>query len=208
MSPKGEGSTQRRRGQALEGALLEAAWEELIDHGYDALTVDGVAARAGTSRAVLYRRWPGKQELVLAALIREVGKDVVETPDTGTLRGDVVALLTAANKQRIRLATQVFTQLGGFFRHTGTNLAELSEHVLGGRDTLMERIIQRAIDRGEIPPTPVNDRIARLPLDLFRYEILVTLKPLSESTIEEIVDTVFLPLLAASGTRRTDHQTN
>jgi AcrR family transcriptional regulator len=199
MSLKGEAPAQRRRGQVLEEALLEAAWDELIDHGYDALTMDAVAARAGTSRAVLYRRWPGKQELVLAALIREVGKDVVESPDTGSLRGDVIALLSSANKLRVRLATQVFTQLGGFFRHAGTSLADLSEYVLGGRDTLMEQTIQRAIERGEIPHRPVSERIARLPLDLFRYELLVTLQPLSDTAIEEIVDTIFLPLVDAGG---------
>jgi AcrR family transcriptional regulator len=197
MSPTEEVPVQRRRGQVLEEALLEAAWDELIDHGYDAFTIDAVAARAGTSRAVLYRRWPGKQDLVLAALTREVGKDVVEAPDTGSLRGDVVAVLRSANQRRVRLATQVFTQLGGFFRHAGTNLADLSEDILGGRDTLMEQIIRRATDRGEITLLPVSERIARLPLDLFRYELMLTLQPLSDNAIEEIVDTIFLPLVGA-----------
>jgi AcrR family transcriptional regulator len=196
MSPTDELPVRRRRGQVLEEALLEAAWDELIDHGYDALTIDAVAARAGTSRAVLYRRWPAKQDLVLAALIREVGKDGVEAPDTGSLRGDVLALLRSANERRVRLATQVFTQLGGYFRHAGTNLADLSEYVLGGRDTLMEQIVRRALDRGEIASLPVSERIGRLPLDLFRYELLLTLQPLSDNAIEEIVDTIFLPLVA------------
>lgn len=202
MSPKRELSAPRRRGRVLEEALLEAAWDELIDQGYDALTIDAVAARAGTSRAVLYRRWPGKQDLVLAALTREVGKDVIQAPDTGSLRDDVVALLRAANQRRVQLATQVFTQLGGFFRQAGTSIAEVSDYVLGGRDSLMEQAIQRAIDRGEIPPGPVSPRIARLPLDLFRYEILVTLQPLSDNAIDEIVDTIFLPLLRAGGSIR------
>src|ERR1700728_916175 len=104
---------QRRRGRALEEALLESAWAELTDRGYDDFTIDAVAGRGGTSRAVLYRRWPDKQQLVLAALAYAAGKDVVVAPDTGSLRGDVIGLLQRANEVRIGLATLVFTQLGG-----------------------------------------------------------------------------------------------
>jgi AcrR family transcriptional regulator len=186
---------QRRRGPALQEALLDAAWAELTERGYDDLTIDAVAVRAGTSRAVLYRRWPGKQELVLAALEHAVGKDVVVAPDTGSLRGDVIALLQEANKVRVGLAAQLLTRLGGFYRQTGASLADLSAFVQGGRDAILEQAIQRAIDRGEIQPEQVTGRIARLPVDLFRYEILMTLRPLSDEAIEEIVDTVWLPLL-------------
>jgi AcrR family transcriptional regulator len=195
MSLNVTGAPQRRRGPALQEALLDAAWAELTERGYDDLTIDAVAVRAGTSRAVLYRRWPGKQELVLAALEHAVGKDVVVAPDTGSLRGDVIALLQEANKVRVGLAAQLLTRLGGFYRQTGASLADLSAFVQGGRDAILEQAIQRAIDRGEIQPEQVTGRIARLPVDLFRYEILMTLRPLSDEAIEEIVDTVWLPLL-------------
>jgi AcrR family transcriptional regulator len=195
MSLNLTGAPQRRRGPALQEALLDAAWAELIERGYDDLTIDAVAVRAGTSRAVLYRRWPGKQELVLAALQHAVAKDVVVAPDTGSLRGDVIALLKEANKVRVGLAAQLVTRLGGFYRQTGASLADLSAFVQGGRDAILEQTIQRAIDRGEIEPEQVTGRIARLPVDLFRYEILMTLRPLSDEAIEEIVDTVWLPLL-------------
>lgn len=188
---------QRRRGRALEQALLAAAWDELTERGYDGFTIDAVAARSGTSRAVLYRRWSSKQELVLATLAYVAGKDVVVAPDTGSLRGDVIGLLQQANKVRIGLAAQVFTYLGSFYRDTGTSLADLSAFVRGGRDSAMEEVIQRAIDRGEIDRERVTERIGRLPADLWRHEILMTLRPLSDEAIEEIVDTIFLPLLAS-----------
>jgi AcrR family transcriptional regulator len=186
---------QRRRGRALEAALLDAAWAELTDRGYDAMTIDAVAVRAGTSRAVLYRRWPNKQELVLAALKHEAAKDVVVAPDTGSLRGDVIALLQHANKVRVGVVTQLLTQLGGFYRQTGSSLADLRALVQGDRDAFLELAIQRATDRGEIQPGQVSERVARLPVDLFRYEIFMTLRPLPEEVIEEIVDTIFLPLV-------------
>jgi AcrR family transcriptional regulator len=195
MSLKAANVPQRRRGRALEEALLDAAWAELTERGYDEFTIDSVAARAGTSRAVLYRRWPSKRELVFAALKYEVGKDIVLSPDTGSLRGDVIALLKQANRVRVGLATQLFTQLGGFYRQTGTSLADLTAFVQGGRNPVLEEAIQRAVDRGEVRPEQLTERIARLPVDLFRYEILTTLRPLADETIEEIVDTIFLPLL-------------
>jgi AcrR family transcriptional regulator len=190
---------QRRRGQVLEEALLDAAWAELTEHGYDEFTIDAVAARAGTSRAVLYRRWPGKPQLVHAALVSVVGKNSVVAPDTGSLRGDVIALLRQANDKRVRMATLVFTSLGDYYRQTGTNLSDLIASAQGGRDGVLVQAIQRAVARGEVRPGQINERVARLPLDLLRHEVLMTLQPVSDETIEEIVDTIFLPLVRLGG---------
>jgi AcrR family transcriptional regulator len=189
---------QRRRGQALEEALLDATWAELTEHGYDAFTIDGAAARAGTSRAVFYRRWPGKPELVHAAIVREVGKDVVVPPDTGSLRGDVIGLLRQFNERRVQLAASLFAHLGSFYRATGTSIADLHLLLPGGdRNSVMDDAIQRAVARGEVEPGQVSARIARLPIDLLRHDVLMTLQPVSEQAIEEIVDTIFLPLVHA-----------
>lgn len=190
-----EPNPQRRRGRVLEEALLDATWAELTERGYDAFTIDAAAARAGTSRAVLYRRWPNKPELVHAALLHEASKDFVVAPDTGTLRGDMTELMRRANKVRFRLAIEVFTRLGGFYRETGTSLAGLTAAVLGKRDSALDGVIRRAIERGEISAGRLTERIARLPLDLFRYELLMTLEPVPDDVIEEIVDSIFLPLV-------------
>jgi AcrR family transcriptional regulator len=202
MSLKTDAPVQRRRGEVLEKALLDAAWAELAESGYDDLTIDAVATRAGTSRAVLYRRWPSKQDLVLATLAQHVKTEFVAAPDTGSLRGDVLAVLKRANKVRVRLAMLLFTRLGGFYREANTNLAELAEFVHGGRYVVLDEIIKRAVARGEIQPGQVSERVARVPVDLFRYELMMTLQPVADEVIEEIVDDVFLPLvrLGAAGT--------
>jgi AcrR family transcriptional regulator len=147
---------------------------------------------------VLYRRWPGKQELVHAALLHVVSKDSVVAPDTGTLRGDMLELMRRANKARFRIAVELVTRLGGFYRETGTSLADLSAMVLGGRETALDGVIRRAIDRGEISADRLTPRIARLPLDLFRYELLMTLEPVPGEVLEEIVDSIFLPLVRSA----------
>src|ERR1700678_3534663 len=109
------GGRTRRRGEALEAALLDAAWAELQAVGYASLTFEAVADRAGTSRAVLYRRWRNRTELVIAAMRRHRPVISGEVPDTGGLRGDVLALLSrmSARVSDIGLET-VYGVLGDY----------------------------------------------------------------------------------------------
>jgi len=190
-----DGVKRRRRGQQLEEALLDAAVQELTERGYEEFTIDAAAARAGTSRAVLYRRWPGKPELARAAITHLVRQNPVTPPDTGSLREDVIALLRQVNERRVRLATVLLTQLGDFYRATGTSLADLRDALPDGHAPVMDAIVARAVERGEIDPSRLTRRIARLPADLFRAEILTTFAAVPEETIYEIVDTIFLPLV-------------
>ena len=87
----------RRRGATLEHALLDAAWQELQESGYAKLTMERVAERAGTSRAVIYRRWRNRPELVIAAMRHRQPVLPTAIPDTGTLRGDMLAVLRRAS---------------------------------------------------------------------------------------------------------------
>src|SRR4051812_5359458 len=86
---------RRRRGQQLEAELLDTAWNELVEVGFANLTMESAAARARTGIAVLYRRWANKDELVLAAIKHYRNSHPVDVPDTGTLRGDLLAALTS-----------------------------------------------------------------------------------------------------------------
>jgi AcrR family transcriptional regulator len=187
----------RRRGAALEEALLESAWQELVAVGYGRFTIEGVAARAGTSRPVIYRRWPDRSGLAVAA-VRHFGRaDPVPTPDTGSVRDDLVALLRDAAKARTELAALFSVQMGEFFAETGRTPADLRAEFLGARQQPfgIDQVLRRGIERGEIDPERLTPRIASLPADLLRHELLMTLRPASEETIVEIVDQVFMPLV-------------
>src|SRR3954452_2157895 len=94
----------RRRGAALEEALLDAAWAELISNGYAGFTVEAVAERAQTSRAVIYRRWPQRWDLITAAVVHYQERNPVHAPDTGSLRGDLIAYLRDASLKRAEFA--------------------------------------------------------------------------------------------------------
>ncbi len=116
-------------------------------------------------------------------------------PDTGTLRGDLIALLQRANETRLGFAAVLSVRLGQYFEETGTGPADLREEMIGDRTTSVQRVIERSIARGEIDPARLTPRIADLPFDLFRHEVLMTMKPVPQATLEEIIDTIFLPLV-------------
>lgn len=195
-----ESGTTRRRGRELEEALLEATWSLLTSGGYGSLTFDAVAERAGTSKPVIYRRWASRQELVVAAVQHFYAGGSRPIPDTGTLRADVIALLTQANKSRSAMAAVVSVHLGTFYQETGTTPAQLREHLIGDRTSSMETIMHRARERGEVSDAPLPQRVITLPFDLFRHEALMTLKAVPVKTITEIVDDIFLPLVERPAT--------
>src|ERR1700727_2702013 len=89
----------RRRGAALETALLDAAWSELQSVGYANLTMERVADRAQTSRAVIYRRWSSRHELVIAAMLHQQPTGTRRIPDTGSLREDVLTIMRWAARR-------------------------------------------------------------------------------------------------------------
>ncbi|WP_228638425.1 TetR/AcrR family transcriptional regulator [Microtetraspora sp. AC03309] len=189
-----DSGASRRRGPALEGAILDAAWDVLVEHGYHGFTYEAVAARAGTSRPVLYRRWPQRDDLLLATLAKFWR--LIEVPDTGSLREDAIGFLRNADADRAGMITLMSVQLVGYFRDTGTSLSDLRDTLLPpGQATAFEMIVARAVERGELPDVPRSSRVVNLPLDLLRHDMLMTMRAVSNESIVEIVDEVWLPLL-------------
>jgi len=188
------GGKTRRRGAALEEALLDAAWAELQEVGYSNLTMEAVAHRAGTSRAVLYRRWGNRPALVIAAMRRHRPMLSGEVPDTGSLRGDVVALLTRNSKRLAELGPEtLYGILGEYFTDT-VRFSLVHDEVFQIGSQVMATILGRAEERGEVR-LGISGRVATLPIDLFRHELFVRRTPPSKKVISEIVDEVFLPLV-------------
>jgi AcrR family transcriptional regulator len=194
-TPGNDGKQARRRGTELESAILDAAWEQLTAEGYEHFTVDTVAARARTSKPVLYRRWRTREDLLRAAVRHRGAADPPAIPDTGTLRGDLLALLACANTDRNPMVALVSSMLGSYYNRTGPTPAELREMFLGQRGSAVEQVLNRAVERGEADQDRLTPRIIDLPFDLFRHEMMMTLKPVPDHVLRQIVDDIFIPLV-------------
>jgi AcrR family transcriptional regulator len=192
---------ERRRGADLEDAILDAAWEQLTAEGYGRFTIDTVAARARTSKPVLYRRWKTSDELLRAAIRHRGAVTEVPDPDTGTLRGDMLALLRHSNALRTDMAALMSSMLGSYYGKTGLAPADLRSEFLSDRPSATQRAIERAVARGEIDPARLTPRIATVPYDLWRNEVMLTLKPVPDHVLRQIVDDIFIPLVEWRGER-------
>ncbi|MEV5646847.1 TetR/AcrR family transcriptional regulator [Nocardia sp. NPDC052254] len=186
---------QRRRGAELEHALLDAAWAELTERGYAGFTIDKVAERAHTSRQVIYRRWPDRHALLRATFAHAVERHKAPLPDTGTLRGDVLLMMRAANSLAGEVATLLGAHLAGYFHETGTGPADLGLTLGPGATKGIDIAIARAAERGEVDPRRITERMKSLPFDLLQHEYMMTFRPVADHDVEEILDTLFLPLV-------------
>jgi AcrR family transcriptional regulator len=188
---------RRRHGKQLESALLTAGWDELVEVGYAHLTMESIAVRARTSEAVLYRRWANKDQLVLAAIEHHRNANPVAVPDTGALRGDLLAQLTAVSEALAGFfAIAAAAAFSGLLADTGLTPAQARDKVMDAQQLPRVRIIyQRAHDRGEIDLERIPSAVLAMPFDLVRHDMLMDLGPLKPARIQSIVDELFLPLV-------------
>ena len=189
-----EAKKGRRRGDALETAILDAAWAELLESGYSSFTVEAVAKRAGTSRPVLTRRWPSRSDLAVAALAHYNRTNPVEMPDLGNVRAELIHVLQKLSERGAGTVIQVVLTMNDYFAETNSSIADLRARLVG--ENKFEQVLRRGVARGELDQRKLTSRISSLPLDLLRHELIMTRRPISKELIVEIVDTIFLPLAA------------
>lgn len=189
----GAGGT-RRRGAALEEAILHAAVAELTASGYAGLTMDKVAARAGTNKNAIYRRWPNRLALGIAAY-RQLAT-TVPPPDTGDLRGDVLELLRQANRHWSSPLGAILRELLSAAGGASQALAQLREQSGDAVAAPWLTILGRAVARGEASPEALHPRVATVAIVLLRNEFVMRGAPTtSDDVLVEIVDEVYLPLV-------------
>lgn len=193
LEPKRPVAT-RRRGALLEHALLDASWQELQESGYAKLTMERVADRAGTSRAVIYRRWRNRPELVIAAMRHRQPVLSGAIPDTGTLRGDMLAVLRRASTRIVEIGPDTVIGMLSDLLSDEEAFDQILDQLLRSGGDVMSSVLKRAASRNESREN-ISPRVARLPLDLLRHELILTHQPPSQDTLEEILDDIFLPLV-------------
>src|SRR5689334_17841338 len=178
----------RPRDPQTRQAILDSALALVAEVGYDRTTVDAIATRAGVSKPTLYRRWPhGKPELVADA-IRERHAETSQIPDTGTLRGDLLALVAIQTGQLlddIHLACGLLTAM-----RTSPELAHvMQDHVIAEERARFGEVLARARVEQASP------LIADVAGALIFTRVTITGEPVDRAFAEELVDNVLLPIL-------------
>ena len=184
----------RRRGAALETAILEATLTELADVGYARLSVERVAERAGASKASLYRRWPSKVELVMDA-VYHVFPDPASPPDTGSLRGDLLAVMRTVAEQLAGPAGQALSGVLSDALGDPDKARRVRSYARGTSQAGMREIARRAVARGEVDPTAVTERRLEAGHAMLRHHFITRGVPIPDHVIVEIADEVMIPLL-------------
>ncbi|MFJ6615516.1 TetR/AcrR family transcriptional regulator [Streptomyces sp. NPDC091289] len=145
------GRTARVRAQ-----VLDAVRAELGEHGYEGLTMEGVAARAGVHRTTVYRRWQDVGGL-LADVLDAAGEDDWQPPDTGSLRGDLTALNDEIQESLVVRPSIPQALMAASFR--STQAADAQQRLWEDRYARCEILVGRAVERGELPPYPDARRL-------------------------------------------------
>jgi AcrR family transcriptional regulator len=178
-----------------DGDILDAALDILAEVGYDGMTVDMVAARAKAGKATLYRRWPSKTELVLDAVacMKNSNIDYENLPDTGTLRGDLVAMIKPMSINDSQKKLKVMAGLVSLLARN-PELADVANQVImAPRIELNLFFLHRAIERGEIPADTDIHVIAMISPSMVTYRTLVLQNPVDRAFLISVIDTVLLP---------------
>jgi AcrR family transcriptional regulator len=189
MTPSATRARGRPRDPAAGHAILAATIMGLAEDGYAGLTMDGIAERAGVSKATIYRRWPSKEAVVLAAA--EHLSAAVPVPDTGTLRGDLDAI--AAGLAAVFGSPTTPRLVGALVSEMvrEPDLAHaLRDGFLAARRSAARAALERAQERGEVPA----EVDLEVPVDLlaapFYYRALITGDPVDDGYAATVVDAV------------------
>lgn len=190
---------------ARECELLAVTLQLLQQHGYERLTVDEVAATARASKATMYRRWPGKADLVLAAVLEGMSQQAI-SPDTGSLRGDLLVIGHTVSEQARRHAATMRAVLAETSRD-----AELGNVVrqrfFGQRKKEISRVLNRAVERGEITADAISDELWDLMPGYLVYRAVVQDRPPTRRTVTALVDDIILPSLTRNPGHRAPRST-
>jgi AcrR family transcriptional regulator len=170
-------------------AIIDATLDLLAEERYGSLTMEGVAARAGVAKSTIYRRWPSKMALAVAAW--EAVAAEVKVPDTGTIRGDLVRLL----EDIIRVITRTVARriIPGLVAEAEEDpeLEEAFRAFWASRRAIMIRMLERGVSRGELPADTDFELTADLLYGPIYYRFLISGAPLPRTTAGRIVDAVF-----------------
>lgn len=184
----------RRRGQALEQPIYAAVLAELAEFGFARMSLERVAARAGTGKSAIYRRWDTKLDLVVDTLIQEIPSPA-PAGSSGNLRDDLLVFFRQMAQALAGPAGTAICASIGDIRHHPELRTELREQVIEPLQAMLRDLITAAIARGEARPTALAPECLDAGPALLRQHIIEHGPPIPDQLIVRIVDNVLIPML-------------
>lgn len=185
----------RRRDHTRDPEILEAAVDVLAEHGFEGMTIDMVAARAKAGKATIYRRWPSKADLVIDAVacMKASELDADHLPDTGSLRGDLVAMIRPRSIEDGERKLRVMAGLFGMIS-ASPDLADAARSaIIEPRAAVNRLFLRRAIERGEIRADCDVELLAVLTPAMVAYRVLIQKRAVDPEYLVSLIDGVLLP---------------
>lgn len=197
----------RKRDHSRDAEILDVALEVLAETGYDGMTVEMVATRAKAGKATLYRRWPSKAELVIDAVAwlkrRELEPEVL--PDTGTLRGDLVAMIGPHSMEDGERTLRIMAGLMSMLSRDPQLAKAADAAIVAPRAAVNRVLMRRAVERGEIAAGCDLETLSLVGPSMVAYRLLILQQPVDRAFLISLIDQVILPSvgLAGPGTPRS-----
>jgi AcrR family transcriptional regulator len=199
-SPPAKARRTGGRSARVREAVLRATLDSLLSGGADDLSIRDVAQRAGVHETSVYRRWGTRADLILDAVLGEV-QAAVPVPDTGSLRGDLLALLSAIAAFITTPLGQLLLQLA--LRDDLPEDRDVRDQFWAERFTTGQTVLQRAQDRGELRPGVNAQLTIETLLGGLYVRLLLTREPIDATLIEHLVDLVLAGIAAPAPGRGT-----
>ena len=177
----------RPRDARADVAILQAVLDLVAHSGLTHLSMDAVAAKAGVSKATIYRRWPSKEALVVDAWRTLIAP--AETPDTGSLRGDVEVILGTLLDKVGDPGFDVLSQVMAAAR-TDHALAEALREYVATRRRPLRTVLERAVERGELSEDLELDVVQDALVGPLFYRLLLSHGPLDLDVVRSVIDVV------------------
>jgi AcrR family transcriptional regulator len=180
----------RPRDTRADRAILDATLELIAEHGVHEFRTEDVAARAGVGKGAIYRRYRSKDELVTAAVAALVSEEIT-IPDTGSTRGDLLALMReAVELYSSSLPARLMPNLVSAMAQKPELAHAVRHRFLAGRRAALAEVVRRGIERGDLRP----DLDLELALDLLGgplfYRLLITGGPIDERLAEGVAELI------------------
>jgi AcrR family transcriptional regulator len=188
----------RRRGRALEEAIYRAALDELAEHSFDGLSIERIAARAGTGKSAIYRRWPAKLDLVVATLVHAFPPPG-PAATTGDLRTDLLVFhQRMAEALGGALGAALLANVGQHRQHPEL-AAALQEQILAPRHRILGELLAAGAERGDVRPDALTPECIATGPALLRQQFIETGRQPTDEDIRLLVDNILIPMLRPSG---------